>query len=1143
MTRRLTLLIGSFLILAMGVLVYSLLQEGGAGGLFESVGRDRAPRAPISTGPASKSGLGPGKGIGLNIQDRPEGRLRAWYRAKSWTKRDDGSYMLDKPVIVMYQNDGRRAYIRGDYAEVFAEEVASGVNVRRGLLAGEVKIFFDRDPLRGIDESDPQTPFEVLEAHPENAVRIYAEDLSFNNDQLEIETNSRVSVMADEADIYGRGISIRWNEQPRTLREMVIRQGQYMAIYNMTGKDSPFQMPTTQGAASQPNSTTQMRALAAASQPVAAGQPAGASSQPAAATSQIASSAASTSAPASTSAASEPWTVALLRRPTSRSAEQVDNIFVAEFTGSQERIQVNSGQYQLAGASTMSLMFEWAGKMKQPGVDPSGRKINPLARRPLPQAHMALAPTPRLSGLFLSGALAPTVAFGNAAVSRPASAPANRASRGKADFDTVEITWSGPLTIRPVGYTETPSQRNVLFTAEGKDVVLSDARTWAICRKVIYTLPAQRGWLIGKDGSNVRMSMETGQEVACRWLEFRRNEGLALLQGPGYMLHTAAKTDKTAASGPATAAATIAATAPVEETRIRWDDMVNIEFGEKKALSKDGQARSRQFIKNAQFNGNVLLSQAIKGDFVRCRQLRVNFDEAADKPFPKEAIAEGQVAVKSGTSEVTASRAAVTFVEKIKTDAQTPAPAASSDQDPLSMGGVSIEPETITAEGMVRMSDTRNNELISGAGEFLQANVRDKTLFMRGDSNNYATLARQSDYLAGDEIYLEDATESAVVKGRGELRFNSKKDMSGGDLKEPRVLRIEWDRGMDFSGKRNQAIFEGNVKLNSGGDSMLCRKMMVDFAEDPKAKEKAATRPAKKTQDPRMAMSLANFSARRLTKVTSEGDVAVASTRFDAQGHLTFRMNMTSQKLIYDAVASQIDVPTAGALVAEDYRSPTIRSKADDGNGMQQPWQTLMEWKGQMQFMQLDRRVLMKKDVTMVSRSGKEVRFAKELNVSLENAPQGLLRRLSCQDLTVAFGAPKPDPADAKKPVKTDSPDVLNQGTRMGPLELFVAVQDVNLEDGPMQIQGQRVFYDNKPGSREGTAVVWGSITDAKGKVVPGALNGPGGPAVAPPTGWTPDRNAKVTYQGQTWTSPFITVYLKGTEVTRVITKDISSSR
>ncbi|MCE5277227.1 MAG: hypothetical protein ABFD92_16290 [Planctomycetaceae bacterium] len=1116
MTRRLTLLIGSFLILGMGVLVYSLMQGKGVGSLFESVGRDSdVPRPIAATGPGGKSVLGPGKGIGLDIQDRPEGRLRAWYRAKSWEKRDDGSYMLEKPVIVMYQTDGRRVYVRGEYAEVFAEEVDRGVNVRRGLLAGEVKIFYDRDPQRGIDENNPQAPFDIIEAHPENAVRIYAEDLSFNNDQLEIETNSRVSVMADEADIFGRGISLRWNEQPRTLREMVIRQGQYMAIYNMTGKDSPFQ-----GGASQSQPATSQAATGPADP---AARPA-AASQPAVATSQAATGPATASAPASASAPGEPWTVALGRRlPTTRSAAQPDNIFIAEFTGSQERIQVNSSQYQLAGASKMSLIFEYAGKIKQPGDPASPRRKRPhlMAATAMPHFPLALSPAPRASGLFFAAAMGPAAAQ----TSRPTSAPAKR---DKADFDTVEITWSGPLTIRPLGYTPAPSQRNFVFSAEGNDLVLSDSRAWATCRKVIYTLPEQRGWLIGKDGSDVRANVESGQEILCRWMEFRRNEGLALLQGPGYMRHLAPAGRKTAASGPASAAAE-PLNPPLEETRIHWDEIVNIEFGEKKDPGKDGQTGSKAFIKNAQFYGNVLLSQVAKGDFVRCSQLRVNFDEAADKPFPKEAIADGKVAVKSGTSEVEARRATVTFVEKKKSDQEKTAAAPSTDQNPLSMGGANIEPETVTAEGAVRLSDTRNNELISGAGEYLQANLLNKTLLVRGDSVNYATLARQGDYLAGDEIYIEDTTESAVVKGRGELRFNSKKDMSGGDLKEPRVLRIEWDRGMDFSGKRNQAIFEGNVKLNSGGDSMACRKLLVDFAEDPKAREKAATRPAKKT-DARMA-SLTNFSARRLTKVTSEGDVAVASTRFDEQGHLTFRMNMTSQKLIYDALTSQIDVPTAGTLVAEDYRTPAIRTKSDDGNGMQQPWQTLMEWKGQMQYLQLDRRVLMKKDVIMVSRSGKEVRFAKELNVSLENAPQGLLRRLSCQDLTVTFGPPKPQDTAGKKPPKGGD-DTLSQSTRMGPLELFVAVEDVNLEDGStMQIQCQRLFYDNKPGQAEGKADVWGSMTDAQGNVVPAATAG------------TRPRNAKVTYQGQTWTSPFITVYLKGNEVSRVITKDVSGSR
>ncbi len=150
-----------------------------------------------------------------------EGRLEGMYKAADWEVQEDGSYLLIKPHVTRFMTSGQTLIIQADKGRIYAEEVARGINPRRGSLDGNVLIVFDRS-------TDPDR--DPIEDRPADLVRIYVDYVNFDNDKLEIRTDSYVTVLSNEADILGRGLVIRWNEKPRELRMLKIKRGEYMAI-------------------------------------------------------------------------------------------------------------------------------------------------------------------------------------------------------------------------------------------------------------------------------------------------------------------------------------------------------------------------------------------------------------------------------------------------------------------------------------------------------------------------------------------------------------------------------------------------------------------------------------------------------------------------------------------------------------------------------------------------------------------------------------------------------------------------------------------------------------------------------------------------------------------------------------------------
>jgi len=1128
MKRRIILMIGTFMMLSAAVWIYHLI----SGGMLVWMPEDEDFPKDTSVDPSMLKGLGPEarEGWEVDIQYRDkEGRLRSRYRARKWIKRGGGNYLLTGPNIVLYQTNGEHVYIRSDYADIFADEVGEGLAIRRGSLYGNVKIFLDRDTQRLMPQDKPEMFFVMLEDRPVRVVRIYAETLRFNNDLLEIESDRRIVLLSDEADICGRGISIRWNEEPRELRELRILHGQYMAIYNMPAELGIFSLPGPAVATRPATMPTEVAAATQAATALASAPATQATTATAPASGPVARPASSTTQTATASAPAGGLDAALAAtrptRPASRPTTQPRNIYLAEFVGSQHRIHVNSGNRQLAGANKLALMFEWGQERSR--LAQSGGRTAAATRPGVDRA--ATAPSQPVS-------------------LDPARRPATTTSPAKPPAEPVIITWSGPLTIRPIGYTATPSSRRYTLSAEGQ-LKLSDSKASAACRRLIYQLPQQRGWLIADKDSDVRIDSGDDQEVVCRWMEFSRVKGMAYLKGPGYMARRPVAVAPAAATRPASATepASMPATAPAGEDRITWAGTLEVTFGQKRFVDEKGKPHTRQFIKNATFREKVELSQGRSGDFVRCDKLYVEMArDDKNRAFPSKAVAGGNVLARQETSDIRAQEVTVTFDRQSR----------SGGDDELR-----LRPVTLTARGEVGITDTRDKEILTASADRLSSDLVKRIAVLFGDDEHFATITQGPNYLAGDELRLDELAESVVVNGRGELKFFSDRNLSGGKLDEPRPVRIEWDKGMEYAAGGDTAKFDGDVVLGSGLDSMKCRNMRVMFEEipdkndakdktrgqpKPKDKHKTSTKSAE-VQEParRLGVSMQQYSRRKLSMIVADKDVLVRSREQDEKKRLLQRLQMTGDQLVYDLANSKMQVLGSGTLVAEDYRKPRSPKKKKDSEeaaaGIERPWQTLFEWRKSMEYWQLERRVKLQDRISMVHRSGAEVVMSEKLNVpKWKDLPTGRKSMLSCQELLAVFAEPKPKKGEDKEAKDKEAKDkkakdkeakdkesseaFMSRGPRLGPLKLFTATGGVNLKDGPVQIMGERLVYELKEDGKkaEAEAVVWGSLPNK------------------------PVKNAKVyhedpaTGKSRSWASPTITVYFEGREIKEVLTKGVT---
>ena len=1023
--KRRILLVLTTLVAMLGVFyVYTLV--AGLEGLRVSRETVNTVVPPVATNPADDGvGGGPLRGAhDLEIIARDErGRLEGVYRAERWDRRADGAQVLTNPRVEIYQKDGRQMILRADQAEVYGEELNRGVNVRRAKLIGNVTIYFDTS-------KDPERL--PVEQRLDEVVRVHVDEVDFDNEHLTITTDKRVTVFSPRADVYGRGMTISWNQSPRELRLLKIEHGEYMAIYEDPNRLDMLSLPGGES----PIATATQPATAPAPKPAApqAGPSDPTESQPV-----------YVRLGGPTSAASQATTSTAPVEPKPR------NQYQAEF---HDDVKVVHRNRQLRGAEVLKLNFDWDDSRKEGS-----------------NSLLGTSPTKKPA-------------------SDSTTKPTTRPSRD--GIEPMEIYWTGPLVIKPTGRTETPSRDTYDLSAEGRRMVMSDTRATVLCRRFNYKHPQRKGWLEGDPDQPVRLLLSEGAEVACDRIDFTQRTGKALLRGAGHMARRFDK-DITQAQAIELIETDDPKLLPAGE-RITWNKNVELTFADEKVRRKDGSISTRQLIKQADFHGQVVLQQSEdpNGDMVECDDLTVTMARGkVVSAYPKTALAVGNVKARQEGSNVSAGKVTVTFIEVDKSQPGS----SSGNEGPFATGG-SIRPATFIAEGGVVITNRRdpNADPLQAVAERMESrlienNFARRTAVLSGTAAKPARVSQGPNRLVGEIIRLDQSDDSAFVDGAGTLDFITTKDTNGNILPEPRPVQVTWSKRMSFRGAKRTAEFAGDVAMDSALDNVRCQNLQLLFTEqlpDPNSPAAGVAKGAKPDASRRggMAVGMEQYSRRRISMIFADRDIVLRSRREDQKNRLLRRMQLTGEKLIYDGDSGRITMLGRGTLINEDYGKPRSRRIANANGlmaGVDRPSQSAFEWKKNMQLSQTDRLVTLEGSVTMVHRSGDQVVLTNRLNVPRDQwgtLPAGRKTILKCENMMAKFGLPE-DKASAQpstRPSVRTAGDPLREGPTLGPLDLFSATGDVNLKDTPRQVLAQRLIYNRLTN----LVVVWGFL---EGKV------------------------------------------------------------
>lgn len=1028
MKRRLILILATLGGLFGAFYVYTLVVGP------DGFGQKRDPNAPAAIPPpipapgqTGADSLRQARDVEIITRDE-RGRLEGIYRADRWDRGVDGVQVLTNPRVLLFQKDGTQLNLRADRAEVYGEELNSGANVRRAKLEGDVRVYFDPST------EDNRLPFEQ---RLHELVRVYVDKVEFNRERLSITTdpNARVTVFSRDADIYGYGLTVSWDESPGELRLLRMERGEYMAVYNVPAELEVISQPGE--VVADPNARADANA---APETMPSTTPA---STPA-------------TGPATASApATGPATA------TAPARREARNQYRAEF---HQGVKVVHRNRRLTGARLLSLEFDWSESWRSDS-----------------------------NGLLSSGPAETQPAETQPAETQSAETQPATRRRGE---EPMEIYWSGPLVIRPVGWVKKARRESFKVSAEGPRVILTDPNATVLCSRFRYENPQRIGRIEGREGQPVRLLLAEGADVSCRRIHTEPNSNdptvsNAWLHGAGHMAMRFEEglTQERAVELIETEDPDIL---PASE-RITWGESVELTFVEQVRRKSDGRVSRRPSIREALFLRDVELLESPdpNGDMLQCRDsLRVTMARGrGGATIPKTAVAIGQVRGRQEGSDLEAGKVTVNFVEA------RPKPGRRGDGGSRGMamqtGDARILPDTVVAEGGVKITDQGDandpddtltatalrmvSELIPGPGE-------KRTAVLTGTKDKPVRIRQGDNSFIGEEIHLDQTDDSARVNGPGKLTFVTDRDMEGRPLEAPRLIDVTWAKKMTFSGKKKTAGFVGDAKLSSELDNFSAQELQLVFTDPlPDANEPEPARPRRGAPATgAMAVGMEQYSRRRISMIYADRDIVLASKRLDERNRLLRRMQLTGEKLIYDAESERITMLGGGTFINEDY-SPPRKRKITGSDGVMpavdRPSQTAFEWKKSMEMSQAERVVTLERGVTMVHRSGDQILLARKLNVPRDTwgvLPEGRKTILKCGSMMAKFGEPeeKPTTRPGEAQSARSGGDPLGRGPTLGPLDLFSAKRDVNLKDGPRQVLAQRLIYNRA----KDLAVVWGFL-------------------------------------------------------------------
>lgn len=979
MAKKIILIVGTFLILMGGLVVYQQLSEApwftDSPQARPSDKKHEHISGRVAVPGDVQMGFSQGKDP-VVYQVAKDGRREGRYAAQKWEIVGKET-RLTKPQVELYPKQGQVIYISADEGTIIANQASddgtiiasqggSSGSVRRGSLRGHVCVSIDIAP----DTNDRKA---TREQRPDDFIDVYTEQVNFDNDLLEVTASGKVEVYSREADISGEGLTIRWNTGPSEISRLLLAKGDWLKIYkeiDELGLDQPGAEATAQPTADLTTRPTATPASATASSP--------------------------TTTPA-TSKADQPQYYQITMR---------DNVQVEG--------QMEAGKRWLRDADKLTIKVEIT-DFKQ-GMTRRAEGNVPATSSPTSSASQSATSSPSQSA--------------SQSASQPTSGPARHG--GKAP--STVVTWSGPLEMTPIqGEAPDLELGGFDFAAEGKALKLGETRVVKrgglkvqeesidTCQRLTFRSRGRAGEMWNVDGQPVHLVSGTGEEISCQRIAFSRDLGTARFTGPGWMkmrvsdsgVNPAMAFESMVKSNPAAGpaiATELAAQKAKRSTTISWADSVDTTFGTLPAVEKGEQAKD--YLKKAVFSGKTHIVQVEDntvqpvGAEMFADRLTVNFakpdrlaKQPGDSPYSVSSkidtvLAEGHVEQRQANStdffkgdrvdlamapEIDELEPAMP-VEADSTPAPETGPATmpsikgqstviatgnveaqqknshikaqylklyfkQSTKEEVANGADSVTPLRMKAFGdvVVVASDTRSEKQAEIRGHWLESDLVKNTATIVGDlakttdttADDQAMVKQKDTWIKSGKLVVDmspvssgsDITKQQVDGiGAGSMGFiYAPKESDGKDGDKARPVTIEWKKKLLYRGLEDRAEFEGAVALDSQTDHIKSGKLNIFFdplpttqPAEPATTRATTTRATTRKSPMDGSIDLAKRSIKRVEATTQ---VSVRREESDPKtGNLLSYMGITSETLTFTALGGEMVVDGPGNMLLLDYQ-------------------------------------------------------------------------------------------------------------------------------------------------------------------------------------------------------------------------------
>jgi lipopolysaccharide export system protein LptA len=961
---------------ALGFGIYWELQGSGGAPVAattpKTMGAMTLPSSLPATGGKS---MGPGERVWWDHYDTKNGERTSRIRMSRYQPAKDGSLFVNDPQAEFFMSEGRLLRIEGKTGNIVMQEnLSKGKNTpggggmnqspRSGDLHDVTLRMFRKD------ETAPYLTMTMNNASFDNETyRIQSEDYQDENGKR-VRADWVPITVRGEYELDGYGLKLQYSDQDRRLVYLKIAHGKRLLIKhpgNLNNK--PAAKPT--GVANvfdaaplvTPLLLTPDHWLLSSSLLVA-----------------------DTSPPT-------PRRPRPAQLPASRPKvpkEDEEPVYRAVF---KDAVVVTQGGEQLATADQMDVDFINAdGDMGGIG----GSTTAPSATRP---AKRATAEPRARAEQPVRPATRP--AAKRAATSHPTTAP---------DEQPIEIHWTGPLTVTPVGGDKTdriaPGESIVkLFSKEGRPVVVTresnQVKNIIKCATLTHWTIDQGALLESGPGIPVEMMDSRQTHIITQTMLFSQLEGTALLYGKSHA-ELPIEDENTSTTKPTTQP-----TAPgkVQLMKVDWLDrctlyfqgdlqemvmdradlkgQVRVDHPQVQLTSKDldlhfanppttrpatkpattQPQRSTATLRELDAKGNVHCVMQGNGgpadkQTIDTDNLRMLTATAPDgKLYAHNVIAIGQVHAVDPERDLKAGYMSITLAQPTTKPTTRPTTRAARQTGEVAAGDLETliahdAVHVITADGKTADADQLVIEVKNGKTEV--------TLHGRP-----AVVTRDKDKLIGAIIHMVPDTEDLSVTGAGRMDGVQK----GAEGKPPRPVTVTWEKNLTGHGDlieceggvvARSTDADGTVNLALGRRVIITTTRPTTLPTTQPATVARAAGPATRPAAARKKATtrpgdLDAMGDRVVETLTLEGSAQTTSTLTDRDGNLLRLTHIDSEVikfLQHDPKAKQLVIPGPGRMLMVDNRPPSTQPAAKEAaaDPMGMRGQTAFQWGDSMVY-------------------------------------------------------------------------------------------------------------------------------------------------------------------------------------------------